>query len=240
MKDANIVLFWNAIFIEFWQDFVDFRESAWSRLLDDVVLDCQIEYLVGHRAVDYLDREGYERSSAAHSLTLACIASAISGTDDGINNARILSKLVVEARQNGINCLERDHIAMSPMLRLLHPEPLSSNSRRYTGWEDLSAVLSAWLRLLQQLGIDLAAYGEEEWRLFQSIRRNYDCKRPWDTWHGPQPHSCHEQSFYKVKCIYPEYVSSDELDRRPALFSFSYGATISDWNIWEIHPGDQY
>lgn len=213
------------------------EKSVWSMLLDAVALDCQVEYLVGHRAVKYLNCEGFDLNSAAHSLAVACITSAISGTDNGRSNACILSKLVVEARHNGIDLLEHNHIAISPMLRLLHPELHNCIFRRYTGWKDLSTVLNAWLRLLQQLGVDLAAYGEKEWRLFQSIRCNYDCKRPWDAWHGLQPHSCYEQSIYK--CGHAEYVSS-ELDHRPALFSFSYGAPLSDWNLWEIHPGDQY
>lgn len=236
-EDASLALFWNEIFRNFRYRSVDSRESVWSMLLDAVALDCQIEYLVGHRAVKYLNCEGFDLNSAAHSLAVACITSAISGTNNGRSNACILSKLVVEARHNGIDLLEHNHIAISPMLRLLHPELHNHLFGRDTGWKDLSAVLNAWLRLLQQLGVDLAAYGEEEWRLFQSIRRNHDCKRPWDAWHGHQPHSCDEQSMYK--CAYTEYVSS-ELDCRPALFSFSYGATLSDWNLWEIHPGDQY
>lgn len=239
-EDANLVLFWNEILYLTQHLSAARRELAWSMLLDAVILDGEIKYLVGPRAIDYLNREGIERRSAAHLLTLACIASAVSSTRHSTSNARILSELVAEAQHHGIGPLERDRNAISPMLRLLHPEPSHSGLTSYKGWKDLRAILKAWLSLLQQLGVDLAAYGEEEWRLFQSTRRRNKCERPWDVWHGTQPHSCYEGSIYCFKGNYDDWLNLDDLDSCPTLFSFSYGAALADWEIWEAHPGDQY
>lgn len=156
-----------------------------------------------------------------------------------MSNARVLSKLVAEARDYEIDPLVREHTAISPMLRILHPEPAKSALATHRGWGDLSAILNAWLSLREQLGVDLAEYGEEEWRIFQFVRRKYECKRPWDSWHGTKPHSCYEYSVYLTDPDFDGF-DAEDLDGRPTLFSFSYGAAVSDWKLWEVHPGDQY
>ena len=239
-EDANLVLFWNEILHVSQHRSTSERELKWSMLLDALVLDGGIEYLVGNRAIDYLKRKNIEPSSAAHLLAMAFIASAVSSFHDGISNARVLSKLIAEARHSGIDPLECEHTAISPMLRFLHPEPLNSALAVHKGWKDLSAVLNAWVSLLDYLGVDLAGYGEEEWRVFQYVRRKYECKRPWDAWHGKAPHPCYEDSIFLVKSDEPDDACTDDLDCRPTLFSFSYGAAVSDWELWEVHPGDQY
>lgn len=239
-EDANIVLFWNEIIHVSQHRSATERETVWSMLLDAVVLDDETEYLFGDRAIDYLCREGIEPSSAAHLLTMTFIASAVSSSYHGMSNARVLSKLIAEARQIGIDPLDCEDTAISPMLRLLHPEPSKSALAINKGWTDLSEILDAWVCLLDYLGVDLAAYGEKEWRVFQHVRRKYECKRPWDDWHGKEPHSCHEHSTFLVKRDYPDDHTADDLDCRPTLFSFSYGAAVSDWELWEVHPGDQF
>jgi hypothetical protein len=241
-EDANIVLFWNEILHVSQHASATQREYKWSKLLDALVLNDEIEYLVGNRAIDYLKRERVEPSSAAHLLTMAFVASAVSTSYRGMSNARALRKLIVEARHSGIDLLECEHTAISPMLRLLHPEPSNSalTILNYKGWKDLSAILDAWVSLLDYLGVDLARYGEKEWRVFKYVRRKYECKRPWDNWHGKAPHSCYEDSTFLVERDYLEDVSMEDLDFRPTLFSFSYGAAVSDWELWEVHPGDQY
>lgn len=235
-EDANLVLFWNEILhVSQYRSDTE-REMKWAMLLKALILDDEIKYLVGSRATNYLDREGIEQSTAAHLLTLAFIASAVSGAGHGMNNARVLTKLVAEARRNGMNPLECDYAMMSPMLRVLHPEPINSARESYKGWKDLNAVLNAWVHLVQQLGVDLADYGALEWRGFQRARRKYECERPWDDWHGVDLHPCYDDARYLTKgdaCV------SDDLDYRPTLFTFSYGAAPSDWKLWEVHPGDQ-
>ena len=239
-EDANIVLFWNEILQVSYHRSVTKRERKKSMLLDALVLDDGIEYLVGNRAIDYLNRECIKPSLAAHRLTMAFIASTVSSSNDGMSNARVLRKLIAEARHIGIDPLDCEHTAISPMLRLLHPEPSTSALASHKGRKDLSAILNAWVSLLDHLGVDLARYGEKEWRIFQDVRRKYACKRPWDDWHGKAPHSCYEDSTFLLKGDFPKDVSTDDLDRRPTLFSFSYGAAVSDWELWEVHPGDQY
>ncbi|GAB7322415.1 hypothetical protein MBLNU13_g03365t1 [Cladosporium sp. NU13] len=216
-EDANIVLFWNEIIHVSQHRSATEREMIWLMLLDAVVLDDEIEYLFGDRAIDYLYREGIEPSSAAHLLTMAFIASAVSSSYHGMSNARVLGKLIAEARHIGIDPLDCEDTAISPMLRLLHPEPSNSALATNKGWKDLSEILDAWVCLLDYLGVDLAAYGEKEWRVFQHVRRKYEFKR--DNPYDP---------------------TADDLDCRPTLFSFSYGAAVSDWELWEVHPGDQY
>ena len=238
-EHANLVLFWNEILQVSQHRSATNRELMWSTLLEALILDDEIEYLVGHRAIDYLDHECIELNSAAHLLTMAFIASTVSSAELGMSNARVLSKLVAEARHYGIDPLVRERTAISPMLRLLHPEPANSALATHSGWKDLSAILTAWISLLEQLGVDLAEYGEEEWRIFQLVRRKYECKRPWDSWRGTMPHSCHEYSGYLTDPDFDE-PNAEDLDGRPTLFSFSYGAAVSDWKLWEVHPGDQY
>lgn len=240
VEDANLVLFWNEILNVSQHRSATERETKWSMLLNALILNDEIEYLVGNRAVDYLNCKRIKPSSAAHLLTTAYLASAVSGSYHGMSNARVLSKLVAEARHNGIDPLVCEDAAISPMLRLLHPEPSNSALSHHRGWKDLSAILSAWLSLLQLFGVDLAGYGEEEWRVFQFVRRKYECKRPWDDWHGTKPHSCYEDSIYLDIPDFAEYLDANDLDSRPTLFSFSYGAAASDWKLWEVHPGDQY
>ena len=235
-EDANLVLFWNEVLHVSQYRTATEREMKWAMLLKALILDNEIEYLVRNRAIDYLNREGIERSTAAHLLILAFIASAVSGAGHGMSNARILSELIAEARRNGINALECDYAMMSPMLRVFHPEPINSAREGYKGWQDLNAVLNAWVNLVQQLGVDLADYCALEWREFQWARRKYECRRPWDDWHGVALHSCYDHPTYLTK---GDDRVSDDLDYRPTLFTFSYGATPSDWKLWEVHPGDE-
>lgn len=239
-EDANLVLFWNEILNVSQHCSAIERETKWSMLLNALILNDEMEYLVGNRAVDYLNRKRIEPSSAAHLLTTAYLASAVSGSYHGMSNARVLSKLVAEARHNGIDPLVCEDTAISPMLRLLHPEPSNSALRHHRGWKDLSAILNAWVSLLQLFGVDLAGYGEEEWLVFQSVRRKYECKRPWDDWHGTKHHSCYKDSIYLGGRDLAGLLDPSDLDSRPTLFSFSYGAAASDWKLWEVHPGDQY
>lgn len=240
-EDANSVLFWNEIiWVAHRHRSATDRERKRSMLLDALVLDDGIEYLVGKRAIDYLNRNRIKQSLAAHRLTMAFIASTVSSSIHGMSNARVLRKLIAKARHIGIDPLDCEHTAISSMLRLLHPEPLVFSLERRKGWKDLSAILNAWISLLDYLGVDWAGYGEEEWRVFQYVRRRYECKRPWDEWHGEAPHSCYEDSNYLIERGYLDDVSMDDLDCRPTLFSFSYGAAVSDWELWEVHPGDQY
>ena len=208
-------------------------------LLNALILGDQIEYLVEDRASDYLNREGIERSSAAYLLTMAFVTSTVSTADLGMSNARLLSKLVAEARHNEIDPLDCEDTEISPLLRLLPPEPSNSALATNKGWKDLSAILSAWVNLLEQLGIDLAGYGEKEWRVFQHVRRKRECNLPWDAWHGTKRHSCYEYSVYLTEPGFNDLFAED-LDGRLTLLSFSYGAAVSDWKLWEVHPRDQY
>jgi len=227
-EDANIILFWNKI-LHFDRNplFASPNEVELSTVLDTVTSDGDNTYLVGHRAVESLSRRGYERSVMARSLTTAYIASAVSNQEVGTRNARVLEELFMEARHNGLDLYSLDHGEMSPMLRFLHSEP------KVKGGKDMATHLNAWLTVLGTLGFDLAVYGEVESRLFQQLQRKYQCERPWDFWHGTKPHSCYDYSGCKR-----DWANYD--DERPALFAFSYGATVSDWKVFEIHPGDQY
>lgn len=227
-EDANIALFWNKIL------HYDRRplcagadEVALSIVLHAVTSDGDNTYLVGRRAMESLTRHGYERDVMARSLTTAYIVSAVSNYYIGMDNARILEEIFVEARTNGLDIHNLDHGEMSPMLRFLHSEPIIK------GRHDMETYLSAWLSVLDTLGFDLALYGEVEHRLFKQLRRRYQCERPWDLWHGTNLHSCYDYSGL-------EHDWADCDDKRPALFAFSYGAAISDWRVFEVHPGDQY
>ena len=57
---SNTALFWNEILYVSQHRSATKRELMWSTLLDALILDDEIEYLVGHRAIDYLDHECIE------------------------------------------------------------------------------------------------------------------------------------------------------------------------------------
>lgn len=118
----------------------------------------------------------------------------------------------------------------SPLLCLLH-----DSSRTFQTAEVLQGIkesLQVWLTLLRRKGVDLCTYGQEEKRHFQKIRQT--CERPWDSWHGMQRHDC-AQSAEKKLCW-----DDRRLDTEATLLTFCYGAEPSDWEIWLMHPGDQY
>jgi hypothetical protein len=177
--------------------------------------------------MESLSYYGFEESVMAHSLTTAFIVSAVSHWYHIDNATRTLEELVIEAQYNGLDIYNLNHREMSPMLLFLHSES------RVKGRQNMKTYLDAWLTVLDKLGFDLALYGEVESRIFQRLRRKYQCERPWDSWHGTKLHSCYDYSGLER-----DWAGWD--DTRPTLFAFSYGAAISDWRVFEVHPGDQH
>jgi hypothetical protein len=177
-------------------------------------------------------------------LAIAYVTSAGAGSDKSVVNARRFRELIVEALNHGLDLHEEQPVAVgvSLLLRLLHLAPIpldrQSDSASERVLTDMERLLHIWLDLLESMGVDLSVYGQEEWRLFEQLRRtNNECERPWDWWHQrEQPCSCYE--------IGHEYETADDwlsdLDSYPTLFTFSYGAKISDWKLRVVHNGDQY
>jgi len=227
-ENVTLVLFWNAILRYDGRPWsFESADFALSAVLQSVTLDGEIKYLVGQQAMETLERYGHKRDVLARSLTAALILSAVSDRYPGIGNARILKALFVEARRNGLDVYNLCHFEMSPMLLFLHSD------RTIKGRQDLQTHFNAWLTVLDELGFDLAFYGQAEWDRFQQVRHKYECERPWDPWHGTELHSC-----YNCSGSYCDWTI--DCDSRPTLFAFSYGAAISDWKAFEVHPGDQY
>lgn len=230
-KDANIVLFWNEI-LQYDRRPLStlFNEVALSIVVDAVISDGDKKYLVGRRAMESLSNYGFKESVVARSLTTAYIVSAVSDVCHHCtiyNDTRTLEELVIEAQHNGLDIYNLNHREMSPMLLFLHSKV------KVKGHQNMQTYLDAWLTVLDKLGFDLAFYGEVESRLFQRLRRKYQCERPWDSWHGTKLHSCYDYS--GLEC---DWADCD--DGRLTLFAFSYGAAIPDWRVFEVHPGDQY
>lgn len=165
----------------------------------------------------------------AHALAQAYVASVIVGSNQSISNARIVEKIIFQARNHGLDLHEPSGSGISLLIRLIHP---GTRHHRWddgldNGWLDAKRSLTVWLGLLKYIGVDLAAYGEEEYRLFQQLRRTYECERPWDWWHGREVCACFDPD-------------KDWGDPYPTMFAFSYGADLSEWKLWVLHPGDHY
>jgi hypothetical protein len=238
-KDGNIILFWNEIrklscswYTPYCCDRTfDRRAREMCSLLKAISLNGEITYLVGLRSMELIKHAVY---SPIGSLAVQYIASIATGSDQSIENARALQELITGALGHGYDLHAHPGNRISPLLILLHPEPMLAPRRldgtRHRPYIDMKRFLHIWLSLLKSIGIDLLSYGETEWRMLQQLRHTSECDRPWDWWHGAETHRC-----------YGDVNNFDAtLDSCPALLSFSYGADVSDWTIWVYHPGDQY
>lgn len=223
-RESNAVFFWNEMLSlsPSWDSIFAWRKSgpgshfsnerAMTSLLSAMAINGETRYLVDSRSM--LSVSPVSKCKAAHSLATTYVASIIAGSTQSIANARTLKQLIAEAISQDLSLHETLDNGISPLLYLLRAEPsLSLRGRKcYEVQKDIAKVLHVWLNLLESIGIDLTAYGQEERRLFQLLRHVNGCDRSWDWWHQ---------------------LGAD-------LFGFSYGAAISDWRMFWVHPGDQY
>jgi hypothetical protein len=228
VEEAKQALFWNDIInlSHYWKYFPTSNMEILSSGLGSMALTDEIICLLGSHAAKL---QAQHVDLVAYALAQAFVASVLKGSDQSTNLARVLEKLIVEARIHGLDLHEPLYNGISLLLRLLHP---ATGYQQWQGppknaWLDSETSLKVWLTFLKRIGIDLASYGEEESRLFQQVRRSYVCERPWDCWHGDAVCPCFEPG-------------SQRNDYYPTLFAFSYGAELSDWRLWVHHPGDNY
>jgi hypothetical protein len=201
-EESTAAFFWMKICNKYWHE--------WDPIfdLDSTTLNGDTLYLLNYGKVDDM--------SKINILTLAYARSATDSSNK--SNTLVLGRLVAEAIDLGYD-LHAGANSISPLLRLLHHGGTST--------ERMRARLYAWLALLKSSGVDLHTYGQEEWNLFQAVRR--DCERPWDRRHGVDAHQCEDFPDDQYETIHASTVTA-----------FTYGEEVSDWKIWVLHPGDQY
>jgi hypothetical protein len=186
--------------------------------LDVVVLDDDTSYL--------LKSGKFDNATKIERLAMEYTLNATANFSHSARNTRVLGELVAGAMHSGCDLHGRED-DISPLLRLLHRED------KWMSAEYMEARLYAWLALLKSIGVDLHTYGQEEWDRFRALRR--DCERPWDWWHGAYPHRCEDLPSHLSPTSYRH-----EIETKPTVSAFSYGADVSDWKLWILHHGDQY
>jgi hypothetical protein len=228
VEEAKQALFWNDIIniSHYWNFFPTSNMDILSSGLGAMALTNETICLLGSHAAEL---QAQHIDSVAYALAQAFVTSVLKGSDQSTSNARVLEKLIVQARIHGLGLHKPLYGCISLLLRVIHP----ATGRQQ--WEvrpkdkslDSETSLNVWLAFLKRIGVDLVSYGEEESRLFQEVRRSYICERPWDCWHGHDVCPCFEPG-------------SQRNDYYPTLFALSYGAELSDWKLWVHHPGDIY
>jgi hypothetical protein len=228
VEDSKQALFWNDIInvSHYWNCFLTSNMKTLSSGLSAMALTDETVCLLGSDAAKL---QAQQVDLVAYALAQAFVASVLEGSDQSTDNARVLEKLIVQARIHGLDFHEPLYSGISLLLRLIHPATgyQQWEVRPKNAWLDSETSLKVWLAFLKRIGVDLASYGEEESRLFQQVRRSYSCERPWDCWHGNAVCPCFEPG-------------SQRNDYYPTLFAFSYGAELSDWKLWVYYPGDHY
>lgn len=211
-KGAKYAAFWSNVHDLFWT-------GDPSGLLEAVAIDGDVMYLLEEFWNNSWNRYHNE---TIHAIALAYVMCRTQKKSiHSIKSALLWENLFAGAMGLGLP-LHGGSDTASPLLNLLHRWPMGHPDERIPP-RDMDARLQAWLELLQSNGVDLCAYGHEEHARFCEVRRV--CERPWH--HGEEGHKC-DTDDYKTWNL------------EPKLFAFSYGAELADWELWLIHPGDQY
>lgn len=188
-----------------------------SALLDAVAIDGSVMYVLEDRLTNVWDLCS---DQTIHALALAYTTCRTQDDAQSVKSAHMWEDLLTAAVGLGLS-LHGPSDRVSPLLKLLHTRPVCHPDEGPP--RDMEARLRAWVTALQRWGVELYTYGQEERRRFLDIRRR--CEQPWS--HGVEEHKCDNKLF-------------EWWDFEPTLFAFSYGTQPSDWELWLVHPGDQY